>query len=569
MRLTWLAITCGLLVACKSHGSGDDTGGDGGTDIARIEVQIASPQLHWADGMADASDVRVIAFDSSDQPTDVTAQAAFVVSPVELAGVDSAKLSATGTTAGPGELTATVGGASNNAAFEVFMTKTVPGSADPSVAGLFGGATLDPSATVQIAYPPAGALVPPNLGDMDVHWRDASGKDVYQVQLAGGFVTLTTYVTSLGAATWDTLSAADWQLLSAGRTGVDLAIRVRGLATAAPSTFIEGTETVRIADEAVKGGVYYWNTSKAAVMRFDMEDPTTPPEQFYPLAGDSGCVGCHAVSRDGSVVAYRQEGSNLNYGNALDVASRTKQLTVNTQQWNFASIHPNNIDMFTTTETGLYRTDLSTKVTTPLYTAQRIAQPDTNAAGTAIVATVVGAGSSEVWTAGGSIVVFDYDAVAKTVSAPRTLVAGGPGASPYYPSFSPDGQWVIYNQAPSGTSYDNPNAQIWVIKADGTQPPIHLAEAEVPGTTNSWPKWTPFVTHEGGEMVIWMTVASRRPFGVRSVGGQKPQLWLAPFYPERAAAGQPAAGAPVRLPFQSLVEGNHIAQWTEHIVTLN
>jgi hypothetical protein len=35
-------------------------------------------------------------------------------------------------------------------------------------------------------------------------------------------------------------------------------------------------------------------------------------------------------------------------------------------------------------------------------------------------------------------------------------------------------------------------------------------------------------------------VASRRSFGVRSVGAQEPQLWLAPFYPERALAGQPA-----------------------------
>jgi len=115
---------------------------------------------------------------------------------------------------------------------------------------------------------------------------------------------------------------------------------------------------------------------------------------------------------------------------------------------------------------------------------------------------------------------------------------------------------------------------MWVTKADGTGTPIHLAEAEVAGTYNSWPKWTPFITMEPTgaattEKVIWFTVASRRPFGVRSnFPGQKPQLWLAPFYPERAAMGMPSTGPAIRLPFQNLGEGNHIAQWTEQIVTI-
>lgn len=36
--------------------------------------------------------------------------------------------------------------------------------------------------------------------------------------------------------------------------------------------------------------------------------------------------------------------------------------------------------------------------------------------------------------------------------------------------------------------------------------------------------------------------------------------------PERALAGQPAPA--LRLPFQALAEGNHVAQWTEAIITL-
>jgi hypothetical protein len=262
----------------------------------------------------------------------------------------------------------------------------------------------------------------------------------------------------------------------------------------------------------------------------------------------------------------------MNYGNALDVASLTRKLPVNSQEWNFSAIHPDNTEMFTTTTTGLYRTDLGTQATAPLYTASRISHPDVAASGDQIVATQV-MGGSEVWTSAGQIVVFDYDKVAKTVATPRVLTAPPAGKYQYYPSFSPDNNWIIYNQASGGTSYNNGNAEIWVTKADGSlATPIRLSTAEVAGSFDSWPKWTPFITSEptmtGSEPVIWFTVASQRPFGVRSSGTQAPQLWLAPFYPDRAIAGQDATGPAIRLPFQALAEGNHIAQWTEAIVVL-
>lgn len=566
----WFALGLAL-VGCATHH--DDGGGSGsGSDTAtHLVLVLDTPTLHWNTGVAETSAVHVLQVrDADGSQTDVTDQAAFQVAPGELGGVAGGTLTPSGQLAGAGQLTATLDASSASASFKVYVTDTISGTADAS-APLFDTATLDTASTIALAYPPAGALIPPNLGEMDVHWRDST-KDVYEVQLTGGFVTLKTYVSTLGAATWTTLADTRWQQLSQGASGVDLEVRVRGIKTTSAATFIEGKEQVRIAAEEVKGGVYYWNTTKAAIMRFDMSTPNVPAEQFYPQVGQSGCVGCHAVSRDGTVVAYRQEGDNLNYGNALDVSSLSRKLPVDTQKWNFAAIHPNNTDMFTTTDSGLYRTDLGTQVTTPLYTTTRISHPDIAASGDQIVATQV-SGGNEVWTSAGKIVVFDYDKVAKTVGAPRTLAAPTGTAFQYYPSFSPDNTWVLYNQATGGDSYNNGNAEIWVTKADGSlAAPIRLSAAEVPGSFDSWPKWTPFITTEptstDPEHVIWFTVASQRPFGVRSSGAQKPQLWLAPFYPDRAALGQDATGPAIRLPFQSLVEGNHIAQWTEAIVVI-
>src|SRR3569623_2867970 len=186
-------------------------------------------------------------------------------------------------------------------------------------------------------------------------------------------------------------------------------------------------------------------------MRFDRSTPAVPAEQFYPQVGQSGCVGCHAVSRDGTVVAYRHEGSNLIYGNALTVSTLSRAHPANSQQWNFSAVHPNNTDLFTTTESGLYRTDLTTQMTPPVFTTTRISPPDVAATGAALVAPQV-TGGNEVWTSAGQIVVFGDDQVAKTVGAPRTLSAPPTGKYQYYPSISPDNDWVIYNQASGGNS---------------------------------------------------------------------------------------------------------------------
>lgn len=570
-----LFVVASTLVGCGDRG--DDGGGDDmPSPTARLMVVVDTPQLHWVDGTAETSAVHAIIIDDEGNRTDVTDQATFEIVPAQLGSVTGATITPSGDMAGPGQVLATVPDMLGMGDFEVFVETTVTGTADPSTAGLFNGATLDTSGTIQLAYPPAGAMIPPNIGEMDVHWRDAT-KDRYELRLSGGYVTIKTYLDSLGAATWTTLADQHWKMLSSGARGVDLTIRVRGLHTSAPTTFIEGSEQVRIAAEEVKGGVYWWNTTDgttAKIYRYDMATPAIPAEQFFPQAGQSGCVGCHAVSRDGTVVAYRQEGGNLNYGNSLAVSTLTKQLTDNSQQWSFAAIHPSNTDMFTANG-GLYRTDLATQARTPLYTANRVSHPDVSPDGKKIVVTeLIGTVGSEVWAEAARITIFDYDTTSKTLGTPRSLVEPSGTIHPYYAAFSPDNEWVIYNQAAGGTSYDNPNAEMWVTKADGTGTPIHLAEAEVAGTYNSWPKWTPFITMEPTgvattEKVIWFTVASRRAFGVRSsFPGQKPQLWLAPFYPERAAMGMPASGPAIRLPFQKLADGNHIAQWTEQIVTI-
>ena len=131
------SLVCTRLRACRLRDSrGDDDQPDPAT--AHLEVVIDTPSLHWADGVAETSSVHAISVDDTDGTrTDVTDQATFVVSPVELGGVDDATLAPSGQMAGAGQLTATLSTLLGEGDFQVFISDTVPGTADSS-ATLFG-----------------------------------------------------------------------------------------------------------------------------------------------------------------------------------------------------------------------------------------------------------------------------------------------------------------------------------------------------------------------------------------------------------------------------------------------
>jgi hypothetical protein len=68
------------------------------------------------------------------------------------------------------------------------------------------------------------------------------------------------------------------------------------------------------------------------------------------------------------------------------------------------------------------------------------------------------------------------------------------------------------------------------------------------------------------EPIFYLTFSTKRPFGVRIPSGGTPQIWMTPFFPNRAAQGQDPSGNAFRVPFQDVATSNHIAQWTNAVV---
>ena len=105
-------------------------------------------------------------------------------------------------------------------------------------------------------------------------------------------------------------------------------------------------------------------------------------------------------------------------------------------------------------------------------------------------------------------------------AAPQTLVAFG-GQNNYYPTYSPDNQWVMFNRSPSNAnSFDAPDALVWLVSAAGGNA-IQLATASTGG--DSWPKWAPDVQPYRGGQIMWFTFSSRHrvthPTSVPSLNG--------------------------------------------------
>jgi hypothetical protein len=150
---------------------------------------------------------------------------------------------------------------------------------------------------------------------------------------------------------------------------------------------------------------------------------------------------------------------------------------------------------------------------------------------------------------------------------PPTVLLSSGGENNYYPSYSPDGGWVVFNRSAMG-SYDAPDAHLWMVRSNGMGGAVNLARANGPMDGNSWPKWAPFREVYAGELteaLLWVTFSSRRPYGLRSTE-RTAQLWMAAVRPDRIGPTSPDPSAPAFwLPFQDLRQGNHIAQWTEEV----
>jgi hypothetical protein len=574
-RISLPAIALCALVACGPS-MGDDMDGDGAT----LLIEPPTSEHLILDGVPAKQAFTATLVGRDGKRRDVTAETVFSID-AALGGFNANELALVG--AGKA-LAHGVWQDKMGSAQVISRVKTtrVEAPLDPSVPGLFNQPE-DAARAPAIAYPPEGTVVPRNLGDFEAHWTDPHGNDVFEVSLKTELADVRVYVAGGNGvpaagprASWQSFAAAEWMAAVGSESAVQF--QIRAVSTGNP-TYVGATapRLVKLSNEPLDGGIYYWAAANAGggaygIFRHDMSKPGQPAEQFMTTAQTAGrCVACHALSRDGTRMAITYDGGD---GNAtlVDVGTGVRQ--PDTVKWNFATFTPDGTRLLTVHQgTIVVRSSTDQSVLGTMPAAGYATHPDVSPDGTRLVYVRAPAGSD--WGfSGGQIYTRSYDPVTHAFGAETPLVTTG--VNNFYPSWSPDGQWVLFNRADGGTAYNNLNASLWVVKADGGAPPIQLSafNQTAGGLTNSWGRWAPFAQTVGAnrEPIFWITVSSKRDFGVRRLNSadaeaaKTPQIWMAPFYTGRAAAGQDPTTPAFRLPFQDLTSNNHIAQWTERVV---
>ncbi len=437
----------------------------------------------------------------------------------------------------------------------------------------FGGtASSDAGNAPSIVYPADGALIPPNMGTLEFHFLPGTGNTLFEIAFESPNIDLKVYTTCtpVGAGCVFSPDAAAWSKLTSATRGASMITwTVRGSdGTAGGAVGASASQKIGFAAEDIKGGLYYWNAGAGATMRYEFGVSGKNGEMYLNAmtAGVPTCIGCHELSRKGDKIVEGYSIPMPTGFNVYDVATRTP--TIQKQgTGNFFAWAPDGTKLLASTGSTMVLLDGTSGAALP-GGANQATMPTWSPDGSTIVYVRETAGQIPVGSPGvsqGQLMTLSWNG--STLLTGKTLVPYA-GQNNYYPAFAPDSQLVAFNRS-SQNSYDAPDAQVWVVKADGSGAPLQLSNASPSGGRgDSWPKWTPTVQQYQGHPLFWITFSSRRAYGLRlntaaptsSTPGTA-QIWMAAVDPTLVAQGKDPSFPAFWLPFQDTGSGNHIAQW--------
>jgi hypothetical protein len=556
-------------------------------------------------------------------------------------------------------------------------TFTAPDCAGCTFPPLTATACATTAPPIKIVYPTTGVLVPPNTNSLSVQWTPYGGYQTYEVDFANN-ITDTRIVTKCSTQTMDTsqpsvtsggcdleLTQAEWSLLVNANRGLGpVTITVRGTTNGTCATTSQSSLKLSFASEDIHGAIYYWKSTVSAngtggqIWEKEFGN-ATPEQQVTGLTGtalSSSCNGCHVLSRDGSrmVVESDDDDSDDEYNDVLgSLIDMTTKLAIGgtgggrvpgTQPPGFSTISPSAAYYLSTDGLGtaptnnftLWSGSTGTMTSTITFggSADRPTMPDWSPDGKNVVyvlPTQVASWSGSRGNArndddhmfGGSLWILPYSG-SGVFGTPKVFLQSK-GENNYYPSYSPDGEFIVFDRVPASSavtaidgcpiqgsggtstpnancpndSFSNPAARLMLIGTSNTATPVDLQKANgsplasPQNLSNSWPRWSPFVQTYNGGRLLWVAFSSTRDYGVlvrnhlagmyqcypadsyeqpgASHGGsfdplcQQPKLWMAAINLSESPGVDPSFPA-FYLPFQDITTHNHTPQWTQEVV---
>lgn len=443
--------------------------------------------------------------------------------------------------------------------------------------------------------PEMGSLFPSNW--LALRWRfdTTHQENLFQIKLVVPNETdpLVIYTTKSGYV----MDQTTWGIVSTVGAGAPIHVTVRsavvagGQLTGGPWMGSEGD--IQVAPVGATGGVVYWTTSNGTVLKGFHIGDSSVQSVLTPAQASTACVACHTSTPDGLFVGLTGSTDPGNGGpnasidlrsvdgnatrpsfvtpSALSLLGRLDQHAAAFSPGHWANGDHVALSMFVVNGgTEIAWTDLEATSTAQgtgwdvlarAGDSKMAASATMSHDGKTVVYTSASSVDSGTNTPDGLVYTVPY-ANRKGGAAAPLQGASDPSVLQYYPVFSADDRWVAFTRAASGQSYNNPQAEIYVVPAGGAATPTRLAANDPPactglkspGLTNSWPKWSPQALSSGGSTYYWLVFSSTRD----AVAGG-PQLYVAPIVVD--ATGKVTSYSALYFRNQPETEHNHTPAW--------
>ncbi len=575
---------------------------------------------------------------------DITTNATWTSDRPDLGSFKSPPCYTTSTTlvgGGQIKIQASLGGGTVKGQVTLVIKVRGTGENDGVTATQFSGpVNSDGNARPEIVYPLNDSMHPRNIDRMNLQFYCGAGNQVYRATFISSQIVYNLYFKPTSRSgdqcQWH-VPRNQWKLIAQTNNGTTVDLAISG-ADGSMGGRVAASSPIKIAfsPEDVLGGLYYFSTSLPGILRlafsmgavadqatpFVIPSTTTPP--FNSPSNPRKCSGCHAITQNGDkiaatygsgddflAIAKGADADQFVSARPPDVAAKTRCGTGDTCS-NFQWFNKegnkliSNFDGALILRDGDTAAELARVPKTDIHPTdagrQRAVMPEWSHQGDRIVFVRLLPSSGSFYQIaqgfpirpGGDWMVSDAGEIAilpyndGQFGAAKVLVsiAEGNREFHYYPTFSPDDKWIVFNTGTSPgfspvaqgssagfsygidpnklVSYDQQSSRLRMVSSTGGSP-IELARATyAPNKTSSWPKFTPFEQRSG--KLMFFTFSAKMDYGFVVTGGNLPQVWMSAIDLSRLSENQgDPSFAPFWLPFQDEKQANHLTIWTTKI----
>jgi len=480
----------------------------------------------------------------------------------------------------------------------------------PNAPGQFGGEPGAATGAPSIVYPLAGAMHAINIGEITFQWRRGDETNrVFRIRLEDDRSNrYDFYVPCTVATCLYSLPARGWLAIAYAHADGELQATIEGTDGTGGRVFRSPAIGVRFSPEPVNGGLYYWTATTTGGTTYRLPFGATQASPFIVPSSPTNplpCSGCHSVSRDGTTISFSSTADLGSQVAFLAAAPTTAPSAPSIIPTTTAGTPAGTAARFTALDTSGRRVLVTTFGHIQVYdtatgapidigdtdalmpSGKLLTHPEWSPTGRRVVFTMYSSlvddnGTSRTISDSrpedGDIVTLELDPTTGQATSLRQIVIDNPadGLAHFYPSWSPDERWLVMAAAPRGTSaYTATTARLRLASAttDRQRCPgatcFDLTRAsQGTAVSSTWPKLSPFT--QQNDQLLFVTFSSKIDYGFALVntgpiGLHRAQLWMAAIDLRSAGPGGDPSLPPFWLPFQSIMETNHLPFWTAQV----